>query len=139
MSFVRFSLCRVLSVYMRTGGPDAEQRADDLVRRMEELHEKGELENPPDTCHYTILIKTYARSGRMDIAARRVLEILVRMVERANAGFQCVPNTRTYNSVLDCLTKAGEIERAEELLYHMLGLYRRGDTGAAPDAQSFNR
>jgi pentatricopeptide repeat protein len=48
------------------------------------------------------------------------------------------PNTRTYNAVLDCLTRAGEVERAEELLYYMLKQFRNGDKDAQPDGFSFN-
>jgi len=124
---------------MRSGDPNAAQRAEEVVRRMEDLYERKELAAPPDAYHYTILINTYARSPNPASTARRVLEILVHMVDRANNGFpSCRPNTRTYNSILDCLTRAGELERAEELLYYMLSLYQRGDARAAPDAHSFN-
>lgn len=49
---------------------------------MEELYERGEIDAPPDTYHYTILCGTWARSGQK-YAADRVLQILVHMVERA--------------------------------------------------------
>lgn len=135
-----FFILSMLSVYMRSGSPDAAQRAEEVVRRMEDLYERNELAAPPDTYHYTILINTYARSAENPAqAARRVLEILVYMVELVNNGFSsCRPNTRTYNSIMDCLTRAGELQRAEELLYYMLGLYQRGDASAAPNNHSFN-
>jgi pentatricopeptide repeat protein len=57
----------------------------------------------------------------------------------AEAGFPDVkPNTRTFNAVLDCLSRVGEGERAEALLYHMLNRYRSGDNDAKPDSFSFN-
>jgi pentatricopeptide repeat protein len=61
------------------------------------------------------------------------------MVDRHKAGFPNVkPNVRTYNAVLDCLSKAREEERAEQLLFDMLNLYRHGDDDATPDSFSFN-
>lgn len=47
---------------------------------MEELYNRGEIDDPPDTYHYTILCGAYARSGRKD-AASRVLQILSHMIE----------------------------------------------------------
>ena len=131
----------VLTVYMRSGDPDAASRADALVRRMEDLYEQGKLASPPDQYHYTTLFNTYARSPDRVQAAHRVLELLVHMWDTSihKNRPSCRPNTRTYNSVLDCLIRAGELERAEELLYHVLGLYRQGVTQAAPDLYSFNR
>ena len=124
---------------MRSGDPDAAPRADALVHRMEDLYQQDKIASPPDTYHYTILIKTYAQSPDPVTAARRVLDILVHMMDcAATSRPSCRPNTRTYNSILDCLVRAGEFERAEELLYHMLSLYRKGEVDAAPDVQSFN-
>jgi hypothetical protein len=50
---------------------------------MEELFEAGEIDTPPDTYHYTILLGTWARSGKK-FAAERALQILVHMVERTS-------------------------------------------------------
>lgn len=128
----------MLSVYMRSGESNAAQRADQLVHQMEEQYDQGKITISPDTYHYTILANTYARSRQNNMAAKRVLEILVHMMNRVKAGYtQCEPNTRTYNAILDCLAKDGEAERAEELLHHMLNLYKRGCSDAAPDAHSF--
>jgi hypothetical protein len=81
---------RVLSAYQRSEDPEAAQRADDIVRRMEELYETGEIDAPPDTYHYTILCGTWARSGNK-YSVDRVLQILVHMVERGSASLVFAP------------------------------------------------
>jgi len=43
-----FSYAAVLSSYQKLPDASAAQRADDLVRRMEELYESGEIDTPPD-------------------------------------------------------------------------------------------
>lgn len=133
-----FSFAAVLSTYQRLGTPDACLRADAIVRHMEELYEKGELEKHPDVFHYTILCTAWAKSKRKE-AAPRVVEILSTMKEKHRAGIPHIkPNVRTYDSCLDALCRAGDIEKAEQLLYHMLALARDGDKDALPDSFSFN-
>ena len=43
-----FSYAAVLSAYQKSSDPSAAQRADKLVRRMEELYESGKIDVPPD-------------------------------------------------------------------------------------------
>ncbi len=133
-----YTFAAVLNAQQRSGDPDAAERADCIVRQMEELYESGDLEASPDVFHYTILLSAWARSGSPR-AADRCLQILTHMYERTKAGFDNVkPNVRTYNAVLDCLSKSRKEDVAEQLLYHMLDLYRRGDNASKPDAFSFN-
>lgn len=67
------------------------------------------------------------------------MDILSRMKDKDRSGIPNVrPNIRTYNSCLDALCRAGEADKAEQLLYHMLALSKDGDGDAKPDAFSFN-
>jgi pentatricopeptide repeat protein len=133
-----YSFAAVLNTYQTMETLTATERADEIVRHMEELYEKGEIDTHPDTVHYSILCATWSKSGDKR-AATRVVDILSKMKQKDRAGTPNVrPNTRTYNSCLDALCRAGETDKAEELLYHMLALTRDGDRDARPDAFSFN-
>lgn len=133
-----FSFAAVLSTYQRMATPSATQRADDIVRHMEDLYKQGELDFHPDVVHYTILCAAWARSRQIR-AAPRIFEILSSLKEKHRAGVPNVkPNTRTYNACLDALCQAGDMDKAEQLLYHMLALARDGDKDAQPDRFSFN-
>jgi len=133
-----FSWAAVLSAYQKSSDPRSAERADGIVRKMEELYEAKKIDCPPDVYHYTIACAAWARS-RQEGAPARCTQILSHMFERHKAGYPGVkPNIRTYNSVLDCLSRGGYEDRAEKLLYHMLRRYREGDADAAPDAFSFN-
>lgn len=133
-----YSFTSILSMYHRMGKPSAIQRADDILRLMEELYEKGELDDHPDVYHYTVVCAAWSRSAQKR-AAPRVVEILSSMKEKDRAGVKNIrPNVRTYNACLDALCRAGDTDKAEQLLYHMLALARKGDKGAVPDSFSFN-
>ena len=133
-----FSFAALLSAYQRSSDPSAAQGADDMVVRMEKLYEEGDLDEPPDVYHYTIVCATWAKS-KDKIAPHRCINILSHMKERDSQGYKNVrPNVRTYNAVLDCLSRAQEEEKAEQLLYHMLALANSGDKGSKPDSFSFN-
>lgn len=81
MSNAPVPLFSVLSAFQKSKDPEAALRAEAILRRMEEMYECGETDNPPDTYHYTILCGTWARSGN-STAASRVLQILSHMKER---------------------------------------------------------
>jgi len=134
-----FSFAAVLTTFQRCSNlTSVTERADQIVRQMEELYQKGLIEDHPDVYHYTILCGVWAKS-RIPGAADRCVQILSHMMERHNSGFpNILPNVRTFNAVLDCFARNKQAERAEQLLYHMLALSRNNDKGAAPDAFSFN-
>lgn len=134
-----FTFAAVLSTYQKCGDKSAAERADRLVRQMEELYEAGAIDAPPDVYHYTILCSTWAKSYH-PLAPERCIQILSHMTERHSSGYPSVkPTVRTYNAVLDCLCRVDQTDRAEELLYHMLRLFKLGDADAGPDCFSFNR
>ena len=133
-----YTFAAVLNAYQRSSDPNAAQRADEIVREMEKLYDAGSSQTSPDVFHYTIVCNAWANSGSR-LAPDRCLQIMGHMFARDQAGYPNVkPNSRTYNAVLECLSRSGEVDRAEELLYHMLSRFQKGDDRAMPDAFSFN-
>eukprot|EP00537_Pseudo-nitzschia_pungens_P004825 CAMPEP_0172356002 /NCGR_PEP_ID=MMETSP1060-20121228/342_1 /TAXON_ID=37318 /ORGANISM="Pseudo-nitzschia pungens, Strain cf. cingulata" /LENGTH=1074 /DNA_ID=CAMNT_0013075879 /DNA_START=138 /DNA_END=3362 /DNA_ORIENTATION=- len=133
-----FSYTALLRCYQGLATAEAAQRGHDVLSRMEELFEADLLDEPPDTYHYTIVCSTWSLS-RSKQAPQKCIELLARMKQKDRDGWPRVkPNIRTYNAVLDCLSRSLQANRAEELLYHMLSLARNGDDGARPDPFSFN-
>eukprot|EP00536_Pseudo-nitzschia_multiseries_P000151 jgi/Psemu1/321478/estExt_fgenesh1_pg.C_30021 len=133
-----FSYTAILRCYQRIATPEAAERGHAVLARMEELYEANLLDEPPDTYHYTIVCSTWSLS-KSEKAPHKCIELLARMKEKDRDGWPRVkPNIRTYNAVLDCLSRSLQANRAEELLYHMLSLVRNGDDGARPDPFSFN-
>jgi hypothetical protein len=134
----KFSYAAVLKAYLLLGTSESARRADDIVSHMEQLFEAGFLDDPPDVYHYTIVCSAFA-SSRSARGPRRCLEILSEMKAKHKSGRTNVkPTTRTYNAVLDCLSRSPQAQRAEELLFHMISLARNGDENAKPDAHSFD-
>jgi len=133
-----FSYAALLHAYQKNASPYAAERADDIVRQMEQLYFDGKLNAPPDVYHYTIVCACWARSGE-SIAAQRCFEILQHMELRAVQGFaNCNPNVRTYNAVIDAYARGHHVDEAENLLDEMIRRYRRGDQNVKPDGFTFN-
>jgi pentatricopeptide repeat protein len=133
-----FTYSAVLQSYQKSGQPEAAERADKILRQFEEYHAEGLLMHPPDVVHYTIVAATWAKS-RQKGAADRCAQIISHMMQRHDAGFPNVkPNTRTYNALLDAVSRNRDVDKAEEVLYYMITLAKNGDDGVAPDAFSFN-
>jgi pentatricopeptide repeat protein len=133
-----FAYSSVLTAYQRLKIPEAAHRAEALLMRMEDLYERSILDKPPDVVHHTIVCSIWAETG-LEGGPERCAEHLQRMTKRYKEGFRASkPTTRMYNSVLDCYSRGGQPERAEQLLYYMLSLARKGDRDARPDAASFD-
>ncbi|KAG7353577.1 PPR: pentatricopeptide repeat domain containing protein [Nitzschia inconspicua] len=133
-----FAHASVLTAYQKLHVPEAAYRADKILLRMEDLYEKKILDYPPDVFHYTIVCSIWAMTGAKG-GIRRCTEILSKATERYHQGFRkCKPTIRLYNSILDCYSRGAQPERAEQLLYHMLSLARKGDKDARPDCFSFD-
>lgn len=77
----------------------------------EDLKRSGFVMN---TILYTTLIKAYSRNKKIG----KVLEIFETMKSNTNT----LPNTITYNSVIDCCLKCGDYDSADKFFNEMLGL-----------------
>lgn len=133
-----FSYAALLHAYQKNASPYAAERADDIVRQMEQLYCDGMLAAAPDVYHYTIACACWARSGQ-SIAAQRCWEILQHMETRAKEGFTSSrPNVRTYNAVIDAYARGHHVDEAEKLLNEMIERYGQGDRNVKPDGFTFN-
>uniref|UniRef100_A0A7S3Q844 Pentacotripeptide-repeat region of PRORP domain-containing protein n=1 Tax=Chaetoceros debilis TaxID=122233 RepID=A0A7S3Q844_9STRA len=133
-----FSYAALLHAYQKNASAYAAQRADDVVRKMEQLYYDGVLSSAPDVYHYTIVCACWARSGE-SIAAQRCFEILQHMEGRVKSGYaDCKPNTRTYNAVIDSYARGHHVDEAEILLDDMINKFNAGDRTVKPDGFTFN-
>lgn len=133
-----FCYAAVLNTYQKIGTVESAQRADDILSHMERLFEAKSLDEPPDAYHYTIVCSAWGRSAS-DRGPGRCLEILSHMKTRYKEGVRkAKPTVRTYNAVLDCLSRSLLAERAEQLLYHMMSIAKNGDEDVRPDEYSFD-
>lgn len=133
-----FSYAALLHAYQKIASPFAAQRADDIVRKMEQLYYDGMLTAAPDVYHYTIVCACWARSGE-SIAAQRCWEILQHMEMRAQQGYtNCKPNVRTFNAVIDAYARGHHVDEAEKQLDDMIERYESGDNTVKPDGFTFN-
>lgn len=109
-----------------------EQRAEELLRRMEE----------PDQFTFNTILNCWARS-RAPQAAQRADTILRHWEQRyANGDTALQPDVLAYNTVLTAWARSRKtdttVKNVQQLLARMEKAYRRGNTKAGPNTISYN-
>jgi hypothetical protein len=125
-------LC-MIDAYAKAGIPDAEERCDALLERMNHFREVFQMEDlEPDRVVYNSMLNALAKSCQPS-AAEKAEEILTMM--QASHDENLRPDIVTYSTVIDCHTKCGSgSQRAEELLRFVEGSFRGGDECLEPNA-----
>lgn len=122
------SLNMNLDYLAKSGSLNSALRAEEMLQRIEALHEDGYYEKPPDVCSYNSVINAYAH-GMVSGASGNAQRLMKRMEEK---GIK--PNSITWNTLLRCLLKevkdatktvsAEKVKEAESIISNMedLGL-----------------
>lgn len=128
-------LC-IADTYAKARIPDAEQRCENLLVRMQQLEEAGVVSSDLRSSRalYNSILNALAKSGQAS-SKDKAEEILTMMQTSPNPELR--PDIVSYATVMDCHTKSGSpctAERAEELLRFVEGSYRSGDALLQPNA-----
>jgi pentatricopeptide repeat protein len=92
----------VIDAYAKSGADDAAERAEDLLRHMDELNESGEnTDAKPNVRSFNTVINAYAKSGRQDAAlkAESVLDLMERLYESGNEEVR--PDVHSFSTVIN--------------------------------------
>ena len=124
-------LC-MIDAYAKARIPDAEERCDALLQRMNHFREVFQFEDlEPDRAVYNAVLNALAKSFQAK-SAEKAEEILTMMQSAPDEKLR--PDIVTYSTVIDCHTKCGDGSRkAEELLRFVEGNYRGGDRSLEPN------
>jgi len=100
----------VIKALGRAGKPE---RAEDIIKRMEELSAAGDKDINPNISCYNSLINAYAKSNRKDSSKKA--EDVLRRIDEANKNKEIylLPNIVTYTSCLDALARSGDVDRVK--------------------------
>ena len=118
------SLNMNLDYLAKSGQRDAAKRCEEMLTRIEALHDDGYYEKPPDVVSYNSVINALAH-GRATKQSRRsqAKQLMQRMEEKGIA-----PNAITWNTLLRCILKEiwerkwerpAMVEEAETILEEM--------------------
>lgn len=99
------SLNMNLDYLAKSGQRDAHIRAEEMLQRIEALHEDGYYEKSPDVCSYNSVINAYAH-GKVIGASGHARRLMKRMEEK-----RIKPNHITWNTLLRCILKEVKDER----------------------------
>jgi len=67
----------------------------------------------PNTVIYTTMIKAYSRTFQLD-KALEIYDIMIGKFDREKCR-DCVPNIITFNSIIDCCVRCGEMMKATQI------------------------
>jgi len=133
----------VIDAWARSGSPDAGNKAEALLHRMEVLSRMDEYDVRADTISFNTCIKAWCNSGK-PLKAEEVLAKLETNPQypKRNGGVLVVrPNRLSYNSVINAWAKSSMPEaavRAEDLLLRMIKSFKsEAFSTITPDAVTF--
>jgi pentatricopeptide repeat protein len=131
------SFTAVIDALSKSPHDDSARRAHALLSRMIDLWNAGDESVRPNKRTFTAVIDAYAKSRERD-AVKRAEGLLSQMsvLAKEQGHSDMMPNTMTYNTLLNCLARRGEAEKAEHLLQKMMLM--GGTDGVRADTFSFN-
>jgi pentatricopeptide repeat protein len=131
----------VINAWSKSGQPEATQKAEALIQRMQDLAKSwNETSLMPETRSFNSVLIAWVHSKERD-APYRCEEVLQRMNSLYKHGYmQCQPDVFSINTVLDCWAKSRipeGPERAEAILRHTERLHLASNTSVQPDVTSY--
>ena len=115
------------------------ERADELLRSMEERSNAGSKELRPTTASYNICLKALANCRAKD-AAKRADILLNRMIvlHGASGSSFFKPDKFSFGSVIKTCVKASQPDKAARVFKKMLNRYDGGDKDVSPTRFLYN-
>lgn len=106
--------------------------AEQLLQRLEQLHEQGQLKESPDVVLYTMVLGMLAKQTS-DPSSINKAETLFRRMELSKEP-SLRPTLIACTTMLRCFANRGMVKEAQELLYRMYELHASGQLDENPDA-----
>ena len=124
----KYTFNTVIHAYSKAGGKEAAVKAQDLLMRMQRMHQEGNVLAKADTITYNCVINCWAKSSRGGEAASEAEKLLNKMHQLYEMGDHDVkPNVVTYGAVIDAFAKSGQrgaASKADALLANMIRLHQ---------------
>ena len=132
----------VILAWSKSSHPDSAIRAEGILKRLGDLHNKGFLlDVQPDVVSYNSIIHSYAKSRHRGAAtnAERLFKELTSLL-RSTKDSRYKPDLITYSSLLNAFANTGRADRAEEILLRMQKRYKSNPrSNPCPDTSCFNQ
>ena len=129
----------VIKAWARSGSSSTAEKAEALLRRVQELSENEWPDVKPNAVMYTSVIHAWANAGDPDRA-----ELLLKQMYEdymLNGNSEVKPNKYSFNTVLAAWAKSpsqNALDSAETLLRKMIELNDTGVLDSRPDVGSYN-
>ena len=128
----------VLAGWAKVGAVD---EAEALLTSMHNSSKDGSLNVLPDIISYNTCLDAWSKASRHREDAWKRSEALLRHIEKlhcADPENRLKPNVRTWNTVIDCVAKAGKTIRAEKLLKDFVAASKSGRVDGVPNIRTWN-
>lgn len=125
----------VMNAWARCSLPNSAGKTEEILHRMMELLENGDVSVAPGTIHFALCIKALANS-EIQGCSKRAIDLLKQMWDLYESGLRTKPDIGTYNSVLRAIANDSEQTHkchiARELFDDIF------DLGLQPDLVTYN-
>ena len=131
----------LIHAHAKTGTKDSTAKIEDILRKMDEMHESGKVKVRADIYTYTTIMDAYVKAGMPDVI-NKIINLIHEMERKVESGqSDLTPNTLCYNFLLGAFRNSGTNDpavQAEAWLERMEKEYRNGNQLAKPDVYSYN-
>ena len=129
-----------ITAWTRSGSNGAAQKAEGLLKRMEEMYAAGNANLQPSAQVYTSVITAWAKTDDPGSALRAeiLLKLMWAMYKRGNVSAK--PNVHAFTSCISAWARSREKDagpRAEALLDQMIALHEKGNDDVKPNVLTF--
>lgn len=155
------SFTSVINAYAKSNLPDADERAEAVLQRMQKLYDDGIITSRPSVKTFTAVIDAIAKvcgnyTGSSGTQCERTRHWTASRTKRAESivrhmqelhdsgtydGEELIqPTTITYNAMIHMYSQCNDAPSAERILQKLQHLYEQqdGDASLQPDIWSFN-
>lgn len=130
------SFAIVIKTYCSLNTEEGSQRAEILLREMEDLYDRGMLSSPPNSLLYTRLCQSW-NAWNKTLATQRIPEIFAYLIQNESIGRPgAKPLPLTYDLCIEALCASCQLDKVLSVLHLMRKRARDGDSSALPSAES---
>lgn len=112
---ITYNAC--LSSFSKARNAKEAMKAEEILNRMQKLHDEGFPNVCPDSFSMTSVCAAWANSGADPQKCENILNSMQHLYENGNVSMK--PSRVAFGAVVNAWSKAGNVERAEDIVHHM--------------------
>ena len=120
----------VIKAYAKSrGDPASAQKAEDVLKWMQDVYSKGDIDVQPNTISFTSVADAWAKSGDRN-AVQKIYNLILWMNELHESGYRDIlPNTFTYNCLINAIARSRDRDKPRKALAVLRDMQSKSEKG----------